>query len=398
MRILQPNGKWGQMKMKYVVNRLGMVLLYFLFIAIVASCSPSPKVDSTSPIQILKEIPPKYATGFTTFETSYGYLISVLKPYPGADKPLYYLISEDSIQLTLPDSIAFIKSPVSRMVCTSTSHIPLLTYLGKANTLVGFPNLDYISSVEVRKNIAEGKVTDVGNSMDLNIEELLALSPDLIMIYSMKDLQKADRLKSFGLKTVLNADFMETDPLGRAEWIKVMGYLIGEERAADSVFAQIESNYLTSKALLKEKKDTVTVFSGSLYGDAWFMPGGNNYAAKLLIDAGFDYLWEEDTHTEFIQLGFESVFEKAVDAAFWVSPAPFPDLNALSSSDSRYSGFRALKLGNVFVYDNQIGETGGNIYLEEGYIRPDLILKDLIKIHQPELLPEHKLYFYRQLK
>ena len=128
------------------------------------------------------------------------------------------------------------------------------------------------------------------------------------------------------------------------------------------------------------------------------MPGGNNYASKLLKDAGFSYVLSADTTYGFLQWGFENVFELARDCEYWLSPAPFASLEDLRSADARYATFRSFQKGNVYVYDKSKGATGGNVYLELGYLRPDIILKDLVKIGNPMALPDHELFFYRKLK
>ena len=371
-------------------------IIYVLLLASF-SCQKQNTSSTDLKLSIISEQKPQYAEGFTIFTTNLGTLIEVTRPHPGATVSLYYLLVEDSLNITLPDSITPIKIPVQSLICTSTSHIPMLHYLGVEKILKGFPNTDYISTPSVRNLIEEGQVIDLGNSQALNLEKLLEVDPDLVMMYSMNDLQSVSRLEEYGQSTFINSDFLESDPLGRAEWIKMGGLLFDKKKEADSIFSSIASAYNRLKEF-HQSEEVPSVISGSVYGDAWFLPGGENYAAKLLSDAGYNYLWSDSPSHEFLELGFENVFEKGIDAEYWISPAPFKNLNGLMEADQRYGEFNAFKEGKVYVYDNKIGATGGNEYLEEGYLRPDIILKDLIKIRQPDNLPDHKLYFYRVLK
>lgn len=138
--------------------------------------------------------------------------------------------------------------------------------------------------------------------------------------------------------------------------------------------------------------------SGVVYGDTWFLPGGQNYASRLLKDAGYNYLWSSDESNGFLELSFESVYEKAHDADYWIGVASFKSLSEIGSADNRYTLFRPFREGNVYTYDARKGAQGGSEFLELGYLRPDIILMDLVKIAHPELLPDYELYFHQQLK
>jgi iron complex transport system substrate-binding protein len=135
-----------------------------------------------------------------------------------------------------------------------------------------------------------------------------------------------------------------------------------------------------------------------VYGDTWFLPGGQNYAAKLLSDAGCQYLWSSDSTKGFLQLSFESVYEKAHEADLWIGVASFTTLEELSNADQRYTKFKPYQTKQVYTYNARKGAKGGSEFLELGYLRPDIILKDLVKIAHPELLPEYSLYFHKDLQ
>jgi iron complex transport system substrate-binding protein len=159
----------------------------------------------------------------------------------------------------------------------------------------------------------------------------------------------------------------------------------------------IEKNYLATKKLAGSVNKKPTVLSGVIYGDAWFMPGGQNYAAKIINDAGANYLWSSDSTKGFLQLSFEKVFEKGHAADLWIGIASFETLDEIANADERYTKFNPYQIKQVYTYNARKGPKGGSEFLELGYLRPDIILKDLVKIAHPELLPGHQLYFHKRL-
>jgi len=205
-------------------------------------------------------------------------------------------------------------------------------------------------------------------------------------------------MEALGVPVVINAEYLEKHPLGRAEWIKFIALFFNKEHAADSIFNSIEQLYLQTKASADTVVNKPSVLSGIVYGDAWFMPGGRNYAAQLFADAGCNYLWNEDNSTGFLELDFESVYNKANEAELWIGVGSHGSLNSLGDSDHRYKKFRAFQNGNVYTYDARKGAKGGSVYLELGYLRPDIILQDLVKIAHPQLLPDYTLYFHKRLE
>jgi len=343
----------------------------------------------------------KYARGFTFQELKDGNkLVEVGYPYPGAKAGYKYLLVQKGNEIPRhePD-VEVIIIPLESIVCTSTQYIPLLDYLGETDRLIGFPTTNYISSVKMRKRIDEGKLKDLGIDKEMNIEELFLLKPSMVMAFAMSsDLGQLKKIKELGVPVVINADYLEKHPLGRAEWVKFMSLFFNKEKEADSVFQIIEKEYLTTQTLAKTSSSKPTVMCGIVYGDAWFMPGGKNYAATLLNDAGCNYLWRDTESNGWLEIGFESVFAKAKDADLWIGVGTFKSLKEIEASEKRYALFRPFKEKNVYSYNARQGAKGGNEFLELGYLRPDIILKDLLKIAHPELLPDYQLYFHEKLE
>lgn len=375
------------------------VRLVFFAAVLVIGCN---KKDSSTQVPQAASSGNKisYATGFTVRSIGNAKLVEVTYPFQGATSGYFYLLVPKGEQPPAHDeNTKVIYTPIERIVCTSTTHIPLLDYLNESDALVGFPTLDYISSEQMRQRIDSGKVVDLGIDKGLNIERLAVLKPDLVMGYTMSgDYGQFRKIESLGIPVVLNGEYLEQHPLGRAEWIKFMALFFNKEQTADSVFSMIEKNYLETRNLVAHTERQPSVLSGIVYGDAWFLPGGQNYAAKLFKDAGCRYLWAETQSNGYLELSFESVYAKAHQADLWIGTGSYRSLAEISAADHRYSGFKPFRAKEVYNYDARLGAKEGNEFLELGYLRPDLILRDLVKIAHPELLPDHTLYFHRQLE
>ena len=372
---------------------MNRILYLFISITLFLGCNHKPGEQSV----IGNQEKLSYASNFT-IQKQKGYtLVTINTPYKNAEKGLLYVLYPRNGEKPSIEADAYIPVPIQSIVCTSTTHIPLLDYLDETDKLLGFPTTDYISSKKMRERIDAGKVMELGIDNAINIEKLIELNPELVMAYTMtNDFGQFNKIQEAGIPVLINAEYMELDPLGRAEWIKLAGLLFGKEAKADSVFRMIESEYVTTKEKVKEIANFPTAMSGSMYSDIWYLPGGNNYAAKLLTDAGFNYLWKQDTTTGFLALSYEAVLDKAHKADYWIGASNFESINEMKEANERYSFFAPFESGKVYSYNKRIGAKGGSEFLELGYLRPDLILKDLVKIGHPELLPEHELFFYFQ--
>ncbi|MFD2203630.1 ABC transporter substrate-binding protein [Shivajiella indica] len=348
----------------------------------------------------LEKLPLDFAEGFEVYQGNGYKIIKVIKAFPGTHSPFRYLVKENTdLNLEEIEFDAIVQIPVSRVVMTSTTQIPHLEYLDSEAALIGFPNLELISSQSVRKRIGDGKVTDLGSGPQANFEMIIDLDPDWIMISTLgDDLQNLELFQQSGFPALINGEYMEQHPLGRAEWIKFTGALLGKWDKACAVFDKIRSDYEQATGLIESQQlSKPSILSGVMYKDIWYVPGADSWGAHLINAAGGNYIFEEQKGTGSAQLSYEYVLEKAQDADFWIGAADFNNLEEMKNTDSRYSHFKAFQLNQVYTYTHKKGETGGVEYFELGYLRPDLILKDLIKIMYPDLLPGYKPYFYTKL-
>jgi iron complex transport system substrate-binding protein len=374
------------------------ILLFACSHIFLFGCKPRQQEDNRT--QRGDTVSIKYAQGFSVTYDGPVKWVDVNYPYQGATSGYHYLLvpKGDSIPAH-NNNTHVITIPLESIVCTSTTHIPLLDYLGETDKLVGFPTTDYISSKKMRQRVDNGNVQDLGIDKGMNLEKLFVLQPSVVMGYAMSgDLGQLKKVEEMGLPVIINAEYLERHPLGRAEWIKFVALFFNKEKIADSVFRAIENEYNKTALLAQQASIKPAVMSGVVYGDAWFMPGGQNYAARLLKDAGCHYLWADDTSQGFLELSFESVYAKAKEADFWIGVGSFLSLQEITNAEERYSKFKPFQQKQVFTYNARKGAKGGSEFLELGYARPDLILKDLVKICHPDLLPDYDLYFHKRLE
>ncbi|MFT7666237.1 MAG: iron complex transport system substrate-binding protein [Patiriisocius sp.] len=341
-----------------------------------------------------------YAKGFTLSELDNHSVLSIINPWPNAQKKFRYALVKKGTTLENPEAYdAIVTVPVDKIVVTSTTHIPSLEALGVENTLVGFPNLKYVSSKKTRENIASGNIKELGKNEALNTEVLIALAPDVVVSFTLDGNNKSlQTIKKTGIPVLINADWTETHPLGKAEWIKFFGALYNKNELAERLFNTIETNYTEAKKIAQNTTTQPTVLSGAMFKDIWYMPQGNSWAARFIEDAHGDYLWKNSKGTGSIALNIESVLEKGQQATFWIGPGQFTNKEQLLDSNNVYGQFDAFKNNNVFAFTNKKGETGGVLYYELAPNRPDLVLKDIIKILHPTLLPEYHPYFFEAVE
>ncbi|MFN0276102.1 MAG: ABC transporter substrate-binding protein [Chitinophagales bacterium] len=298
-----------------------------------------------------------------------------------------------------PGGVMNIKVPVETIACLSTTHIGFLQALHLESKIVAGSGTKYIFNEQLQQLISDGKIKEMGNEGALNTELLVSLRSSIIMAYNMGDpsYDQFDKLQSLHLSPVLNNEYLETTPLGQAEWIKFVAAFFDASELANVIFDSIRTEYNVVKNKVASVDDKPKVFTGMAFKGEWTIPGGRSFAANYLLDAGADYVWQEDEKTGNYPVALEEVFAKAKDADYWLHAGAAEKLQDIQSSDKRYTLFSAFQNGNVFNNNNRVNAAGGNDYWESGTVSPQLILKDLVKIFHPELMTEHEFVYYKQL-
>lgn len=296
---------------------------------------------------------------------------------------------------SLPENLpkgTLVRTPVRKIVVYTSVHLSILNALGVKDDIVGVCEVQYIKSPEMKKRIGEGLISDLGNSMSPNIEKMIALEAEVIFASPFENAGYGS-VETTGISIIECADYMENEPLGRAEWIKFFGLLTGMETRADSLFRETERRYLELKKLTGGVQYRPRLMVGKKYGLPWNVASGESFMASLYKDAGADYIFRYLPGTGGTPLSFETILEKAVDADIWLLQYNLDEdmtYDALRSEYSPYSHFGAFRNRNIYGCN-----TSTSFFYEEVGMNPDYLLADLIALFHPELLPKHKpRYFF----
>ncbi|MEM9976119.1 MAG: ABC transporter substrate-binding protein [Cyanobacteria bacterium P01_D01_bin.2] len=344
----------------------------------------------------------EYATGFSVDYFNHYKVVTVTQPWKSAAEAFEYVL----VQCGTPVPTGFadaqvIEVPIRTVATLSTTYLPHLELLEQMDALVGVDQFDFIYAPDVRQKIARGELSEFNSGRTLDMEKLLVTAPDLVMAYGTgdPDVDSYSRIMQAGLPVALVGEYVETSPLGRAEWLMFTALFFNQEAKAQQLFTGIVTEYSSLVELTATLTERPGVFTGFSYEGTWYMSGGKSYAAALLEDAGADYLWADNDSTVTIPLDFESVFDQAANADVWINVSQdwFSREDAIAT-DPRYGKFSALEQNNVFNNNARMNEFGGNDYWESGAVSPNLILADLVKIFHPELLPDHDLVYYQKLE
>ncbi|MGB5941483.1 MAG: ABC transporter substrate-binding protein [Leeuwenhoekiella sp.] len=383
--------------LKSWISRASFFFFGILIVTGTSSCKQEKKQKVSTAIN-LESI--KYAEGFAIADYGNFKIIEVTQPWPEAEKTYRYALLPEGNEL--PDSLnidAKITVPVQSIVVTSTTHIPSLEMLGVENTLTGFPNLDYISSEKTRQRIANGHIKELGQNESINTETTVLLNPDVIVSFGVAGQNKSlDGIARSGIPVVYNGDWVEQNPLGKAEWIKFFAAFYNKQKQADSIFKVIENQYLETQKIAATAANSPTVLSGALFKDVWYAPKGDSWSARLIADANGDYLYSDIPGTGSRSLSLETVLNDALDAAYWIAPNAFTTLEEMRGSNSVYAKFKAFQDKKVYGFGTKKGATGGILYYEVAPNRPDWVLQDLVHILHPGLLPNHQPHFFFPLE
>jgi iron complex transport system substrate-binding protein len=386
-------------KYKLFVRSAGKSLFGILFI--LCSCTWNrAKVAEKS------ETPEKPAISYAkrfTLERSEGYSqLSVVNPWQGANNILqkWYLVPRGKPVPPDIDPAYIIPVPVKKIICMSTTHISMIAALGEAGSVTGFSGTRLIFDKGLTELVKNESIRDIGYDDNLNKELILKTDPDLIMVYGIgsESAGYIGKLKELGMTILYNADYLENDPLGKAEWIKLFGALYCKEAMADSIFSNIEHRYNQLKDYIRANSGTgPKVLLGLPFKDTWYISPGNSYISNLINDAGGSYLWAGTESDYSMPAAIETVYLKALSADFWLNIGIAESGKDIMSIDSRLADLPCFKNGSLFNNTKRKNENGGNDYWEGGTLNPDIILNDIASILHPGMFPGRELVYYKKL-
>lgn len=284
-------------------------------------------------------------------------------------------------------------TPVRRSVAFSAPLCQLLVWLGAGQSLSGVCDLGYVHVPYVRSMAAAGRIVDCGSGMAPMVEKIVAAHPQALFVSPFEG-GGYGQLEQLGVPLVECADYMETSALGRAEWMRFYGMLVGKERQADSLFAETERNYKCLVALAARSKSALSVITERKVGGVWYCPGGKSSMGRLIADAKGRYVFAADAASGSLTLAPEAVLSKAANVDVWLfvySGGTPMTRKALLDEYDGYKVMKAFKQGDIFQCSSD-----GSAYFDEISFRPDFLLHDLVKILHPDISVPGKLRYYHQ--
>jgi iron complex transport system substrate-binding protein len=381
----------------FSIYSIGILFLWM------ASCKQAAKPSSLSTTgkPIAAKTTLLHSKGFTIEYFENYKLVKIVSRFSNKTDTLQYvLVQRGTPAPTNYPGAQVIQIPVQKLMVTSSMHVGMAEFAGAGDVITGIAESKYISSPIVRKNLAAGKVAEIGNGSAMNHELIISMKPDLLMTMSSPDapFSRYQPLNGAGIPVMMIAEWLETDPLARSEWVKLMAALLNKEEVVNPKFEAMEKEYNRLKELASKVTNKPEVVVGMPFKGTWYVPDGDSYMTQFLKDAGASYHWANVIGTGSLALNFEAVSPVALKADFWINMSNAKSKDEIAANDQRYTQFNSFKKGTLYNLNKRLNDIGANDYWESGSVTPHLILADLVKIFHPELLPNHELYYYQQLQ
>lgn len=299
-----------------------------------------------------------------------------------------------------------VRTPLESNVVFTAPHCQLMYELGCKNAITGVCDKDYINIPDIKERVklSDGKasasdtdkvIIDCGSSMQPDMERIIALKPEGLLISPFENSGGYGKLDKLHIPIIETADYMETSPLGRAEWMNFYGMLFGNKQKADSLFSAIEKEYMTLKAEAAKLPQGLSILTERKMGSVWYVPGGKSTMGILLKDANAKYIFADDTHSGSLAYGPERILSKGTQVDVWA----FKHFGgkALSKNDllAEYEGYKVLKAFNsnsIYQVD-----TSTQPYFELTSFHPEILLREFIILAHPKATQFGKLRFYQHL-
>jgi len=297
------------------------------------------------------------------------------------------------------EGVTYITVPLEHSAVYSGVHGSIIDELGAAEHIRAVCEIEYFTNEHILQAYREGKIANLGNSLAPNIEMLVDIHPDAILLSPFENSGGYGLIETTDIPIVECADYMETSPLGRAEWMKFYGMLYGKTEEADSLFHEVETAYNELKDSVKQlavSGRSPRVICDVITGSTWYVPGGNSTSGQLIADAGGDYIFRTRSESGSLALAPETVFEESQDADVWfmkyTNNTGDMTYEELAHESPLYAQMKAFKEKRVY---------GCNLSYVHFYndlpFHPERHLKDMIRMFHPDLLPDYELKYYKKL-
>ncbi len=349
---------------------------------------------------------PVFADGFSVFGCGESSVLSVRNPWQGAENVDMNLFLRRAGEQPPKDfEGAVVDVPLKKVVCMSSSYVAFISALGEEETIKGVSGVSYITNGNVRGRFAKGLLRDVGYDSNMNYEVLAELRPDLVFLYGVYGDNSAmtRKLDELGIKYIYIGDYVEQSPLGKAEWLVAFGEMFDRREQAADIFDSVRYNYerlcddvRARTVILSSAKPKVML--NAPYRDTWFVPGDRSYMVRLIRDAQGEYACAGVDSQQSRPISVESAYIFANSSDVWLNPGQASTKVDLLAENPRFGEIPPVVNGRVFNCNKRGTSEGGSDFWESGAVRPDIVLKDMVKIFYPWMYPDYEPYYFNKVE
>ncbi|MDD3740317.1 MAG: ABC transporter substrate-binding protein [Bacteroidales bacterium] len=374
----------------------GFYYIFFLFSFLFVFCSCNQNAIKKPQGELIKN---KYSQNFEIYKIRDGYILKVINHLnESVSDTNDYLLSSNLQDANNDNTIIHI--PVQKVVCLSTTHCAFISTLGRESTIRGISGCDFIYQNTIRTLISQNKISDIGYDNQLNYEKIISINPDVVFAYGIDKavIATLQKIKDVGIPVIIINDYIESEPLGRTEWIKFFSCFYDKLEYGTQYFDSVELKYtslITEISGITAEKPKVIV--GLPWKGTWWVPGGNSFFANYIKDAGGKYIFDNNDNSESIPLSIEEVFSQAKDADIWLNPNSINYKSNISDIDTRLKDFEPLNNAEIYNNNKRTNISGGNDFWESGIVHPDIVLQDLYNIFYPDTNKNHNMFYYKRL-
>lgn len=290
------------------------------------------------------------------------------------------------------------KLPYKKVLLLNASLVGYFTELGAEDKIVGISSPEYIYSEKIQKKLAQKSIQNIGNEQKYDLEKMIALKPDAVFTNYIQTFENTyELLRKNGIDVIFIDEYLVEKPLEKAKIIEIFGKLLGQEKAAESVYITIQNHYRELVEVASKTTNKPKILVNEMYGSQWYLPGGKTFVADLIKSAGGDYVLKNNQDEKAVPKSFEEVLILSTDAKFWINLGNHQNKNELLNINPVYSKLKVFQKGKLFTIGaRQKGSS--NDFFESGVVHADWVLKDYIKIFHPELFPGYTPIYLKELR
>lgn len=376
-------------------------ILYYILLSLVllfSSCAGKEGNLDNFNVEIYT---PEYAHGFSILgaEGMESTIIRVTDPWQGADgviSDLLILRGGEKIPAGYKGQV--IDGPAGRVVCMSSTYVAMLDAIGSVSSVVGVSGVHFVTNDYVMEH--KDRIGDVGYDGNINFELLVALEPDIVLLYGVSGASAMEtKLRELKIPYMYVGEYLEQIPLGKSEWLVAISEVVGRRDKGVETFSAIPDRYHSIREKVRSAGiGRPKVMINTPYGDSWFMASTSSYVAQLIQDAGGDYLYEGNSSNQSLTIDMEQAAILTSQADMWINVDGVESIAELSAKYPKFADSPCVKGGKVYRNDRRSVPQGGNDYWESGVVYPDRVLADLAKIFYPGLMEDVEFTYYRKLE